>query len=230
MANKSAAGKEDSDGFVDVSDDEEEEVEEVDDWEDVDMEDGDLPPLEHVGGEESKESSSFSKVDATKTKTSASFQIVDSASSINDATESASGFSQLSAVIGGKRKGKSRAEAFAELDIQPVELLPGGELKLPSGKVVGHRDFKYIYRQRPRLPDEREAVVINKLAIEYRKARHGPLALTQNQLSKEQRIEMKTNFKEQVVMDKKKIKSHVDYQLKAHKLVKFFRDPTGHLQ
>jgi hypothetical protein len=46
----------------------------------------------------------------------------------------------------GKKKGKTRAEAFAELDIKPVEILPGGELKLPSGKVIGHRDYKYIYR------------------------------------------------------------------------------------
>jgi len=55
-------------------------------------------------------------------------------------------------------------EAFKELDIEPVELLPGGELKLPSGKIIGHKDFKYIYRQKPRLPDSREAVVISKLA------------------------------------------------------------------
>lgn len=61
-------------------------------------------------------------------------------------------------------------EAFKELDIEPVELLPGGELKLPSGKIIGHKDFKYIYRQKPRLPDSREAVVISKLAQEYRSA------------------------------------------------------------
>ena len=67
-------------------------------------------------------------------------------SSIHDATESASSFSQLAAVISGKKKGKSRAEAFAELDVKPVELMAGGELRLPSGKVIGHRDYKYIYR------------------------------------------------------------------------------------
>jgi hypothetical protein len=49
-------------------------------------------------------------------------------------------------VISGKKKGKSRAEAFAELDVKPVELMAGGELRLPSGKVIGHRDYKYIYR------------------------------------------------------------------------------------
>ena len=44
---------------------------------------------------------------------------------------------------------------------------------MPNGKIIGHRDFKHVYRQRLRLPDEREQVVINKLALEYRKARHG---------------------------------------------------------
>jgi hypothetical protein len=52
----------------------------------------------------------------------------------------------LSKVISSKGKGKTRKEAFKELDIDPVELLPSGELKLPSGKVIGHRDYKYIYR------------------------------------------------------------------------------------
>jgi len=36
---------------------------------------------------------------------------------------------------------------------------------------MGHRQFHYIYKQKPRLPDEREAVVINKIAVEYRKLR-----------------------------------------------------------
>jgi len=70
----------------------------------------------------------------------------------------------------GKKKGKTRAEAFAELDIKPVEIMAGGELKLPSGKIIGHKDYKYIYRQRPVLPDMREAVVIAKLQHEYKAA------------------------------------------------------------
>lgn len=54
-------------------------------------------------------------------------------------------------------------------------MLPSGELKLANGKVIGHRDYKHVYRQKLRLPDEREAVVINKLALEYRMEKHGPL-------------------------------------------------------
>jgi hypothetical protein len=59
-----------------------------------------------------------------------------------------------------------------------VTLLPSGELKLASGKIIGHRDYQRTYRQKPRLPDMREQVVINKLAVEYRRAKHGPLMLT----------------------------------------------------
>jgi len=44
------------------------------------------------------------------------------------------------------------------------------------------------------LPDERESVVINKLALEYRKARHGgQLMITDGS----ERKEARTNFREQ---------------------------------
>ena len=81
-------------------------------------------------------------------------------------------YSGLNAAL-AKRKGKTRQEAFNALNIEKVELLDTGELRLPSGKIIGHRDYRHIYRQRNRLPDEREAVVINKLAIEYRRMKHG---------------------------------------------------------
>ena len=75
----------------------------------------------------------------------------------------------MNAALNGKRKGKTRAEAFKALNIEKVELLSTGELKLPNGRIIGHRDYKHIYRQRGRLPDEREATVIQKLALEYRR-------------------------------------------------------------
>ena len=86
-------------------------------------------------------------------------------------------YSGLNAALSGKRKGKTRMEAFNALRIEKVELLDTGELKLPNGKIIGHRDYKHIYRQKQRLPDEREAVVINKLALEYRQMQHGGSAL-----------------------------------------------------
>jgi hypothetical protein len=55
-----------------------------------------------------------------------------------------------------KKKGKGRQEAFDALKIDPVELLPTGELRLSNGKIIGHRDFKHVYRQKLRVPDERE--------------------------------------------------------------------------
>lgn len=36
---------------------------------------------------------------------------------------------------------------------------------------MGIKKFHYIYKQKPRLPDTREAVVINKIALEYRRMR-----------------------------------------------------------
>jgi hypothetical protein len=77
-----------------------------------------------------------------------------------------------------KKKGKGRLEAFNELNVEPVELLSTGELKLANGKIIGHRDYKHIYRQKIKLPDEREQVVINKLALEYRLEKHGAIVVT----------------------------------------------------
>jgi uncharacterized protein YlzI (FlbEa/FlbD family) len=45
-----------------------------------------------------------------------------------------------------QKKGKGRQEAFNALNIDPVELLPTGELKLSNGKIIGHRDYKHVYR------------------------------------------------------------------------------------
>lgn len=107
---------------------------------------------------------------------SQSWQVIgDSHSSIagdqEDPAGSLSSFDNLKKVMTGKRKGKTRAEAFADLDIEKAELLSTGEIKLPNGKIIGHRSFKHIYKQRLRIEDDREQVVINKLAIEYRRLR-----------------------------------------------------------
>lgn len=105
---------------------------------------------------------------------SQSWQVIgDSHSSIagehDDLTGSLSSFDNLKKVMTGKRKGKTRQEAFADLDIEQVELLETGEIKLPNGKIIGHRKFRHIYKQKMRLPDDREQVIINKLAVEYRR-------------------------------------------------------------
>lgn len=118
------------------------------------------------------ESEQFTVIDTAQN--SKSWQVIgDSHSSIAGGTEhddpSLSSFDNLKKVITGKRKGKTRQEAFQALDIEKVELLDTGELKLPNGKIIGHRQYRHIYKQKLKLPDDREQVVINKLAIEYRR-------------------------------------------------------------
>ena len=57
------------------------------------------------------------------------------------------------------------------LNVKPAELLETGEILLGNGKIIGTRSLKFIYKQRFRLQDTREAIVLNKLALEYRKIR-----------------------------------------------------------
>lgn len=46
---------------------------------------------------------------------------------------------------------------------------------------IGTRELKYIYKQRFRVPDSREAVLINKLALEYRRIKSLAIAGTDDQ-------------------------------------------------
>lgn len=126
-----------------------------------------------INQSEAKSSEQFTVI-ADSAQKSQSWQVIgDSHSSIagdhEDPNGSISSFDNLKKVITGKRKGKTRAEAFAALDIEKAELLSTGEIRLPNGKIIGHRNFKHIYRQKLKLPDDREQVIINKLAIEYRR-------------------------------------------------------------
>jgi len=52
-----------------------------------------------------------------------------------------------------ERKRKTREEAMLGLKIKQAELLDTGEIKLGNGKIIGHRQFAYIYKQRYRVPD-----------------------------------------------------------------------------
>jgi hypothetical protein len=82
--------------------------------------------------------------------------------------------STASAKDAAKKKagtGKTREEVFLGLDIKKAKLLPSGEVQLGNGKIMGTRKFNYIYKQKPRLPDNRECRLVNKIALEYRKLR-----------------------------------------------------------
>merc|ERR1711862_722746 len=79
--------------------------------------------------------------------------------------------------------GQDQSRGLRQPRHQEGRLLATGEIRLPNGKIIGHRDYKHIYRQRTRLPDQREAIVINKLALEYRKAKmeeNGVVAVSSN--------------------------------------------------
>ena len=120
---------------------------------------------------------------------SSSFQIVDSKmSKSNDPTQKEFGIESISSIQGkekdpesssqhsfGPKKagktGKTREEVFLGLKIKRAELLPSGEVRLGNGKIIGTRKWRYLYKQRPRPQDEREEVIINKIALEYRKLR-----------------------------------------------------------
>lgn len=139
---------------------------------------------------------SFSIVDMPASggpSSSASFQIVDSKMSKTGADDNSTqqefGIESISSIQGkdkdcldsssqhsfGAKKpgktGKTREEVFLGLKIKKAELLPTGEVRLGNGKIIGTRKWRYLYKQRPRPVDEREAVIINKVALEYRKLR-----------------------------------------------------------
>lgn len=67
------------------------------------------------------------------------------------------------------------------LKVKPAQLLETGEILLGNGKIIGARSLNYIYRQRFKPQDTREAVVVNKLALEYRKIK----AITNGQIAEE---------------------------------------------
>ena len=48
------------------------------------------------------------------------------------------------------------------------QILATGEIRLPGGKIIGHRMFKQIYKQNLKPSETRESVLMNKLALEYR--------------------------------------------------------------
>jgi len=138
--------------------DEEEEGKEAaagseEEWDDCELEEEDV-----ASGEED-ESSSWVEVDPKDVEV----QIDSSASAATKNPQSKAKFEER------KGTGVTREEAFLGLNIKRAKILSTGEIQLGNGKILGHRQFHYIYKQKPRLPDTREAVVINKIALEYRK-------------------------------------------------------------
>ena len=42
-------------------------------------------------------------------------------------------------------------------------------MRLGNGKIMGTREWHYLYKQKPRMPEDRQSILINKIALEYRK-------------------------------------------------------------
>lgn len=151
-------------------------------WEDVDVESDDNDvEIESDEEDEKKEEKSdsevFSIISDSKGEgsSSAQFQNITGSANSHNIPHDANivGEDSLSSIKGGeegkKKKGMTREEAMLGLKIKPAQLLETGEVLLGNGKIIGTRALKYVYKQRFRFPDQREAVVVNKLALEYRK-------------------------------------------------------------
>ena len=124
---------------------------------------------------------------------------------------------------------------FLGLKIKKAKLLDNGEVLLGNGKVMGHRQYHYLYKQRPRLPDIREAVVINKIALEYRKLRALQNAggkegqLVRSFMTPAQREADIKSFKGRMQEQKHYQRQQYKRQMQANNLQHTFVDPTGHL-
>lgn len=192
---------------------------------------------------------SFSVVDLTAgPSSSSSFQIVGSKTSKAGAEETTTqqdfGIESLSSIQGkdkdgpdsssqhsfGPRKagttGKTREEIFLGLKIRKAELLPSGEVRLGNGKIIGTRKWRYLYRQRPRPVDDREAVIINKVALEYRKLR----ALQNGGVGDSLwQVDERKQQKERTRAQKIETKKSMRIGMQGNQLQHHFTDPTAHL-
>lgn len=200
-------------------------------WEDCDMEDADSND-----GKEEETTNSFEIVDAPSSETTKSFTIVDKPSTEGDDD----GIESLSSIQSNptKPKGdnKTREEAFLGLNIKKAKLLPSGEVLLGNGKIMGTRQFHYIYKQKPRLPDTREAVLINKMALQYRRLRAiqeaGGKSANQIQrayMSKEEKAADIMSFKGRQRWEKHHQKKSLKTGMQASICQHYFVDPTAHL-
>lgn len=167
----------------------------LDEWEEVDVEDAKPEELED-DNQEDADKRSLSAISIEKSESGTSepgFSIIDSAKKVG---KSASSFSKvdlnsdkikqepsqdlhfstdsIEAIHQTKldRKAVSREEAIKGLKVKKAKLLETGEILLGNGKIIGHRAFAYIYKQKVKLPDKRESVLLNKLSVEYRRIKN----------------------------------------------------------
>lgn len=98
---------------------------------------------------------------------SKSFSIVDKPESAATSVDFSSLSKQFVPKVG---TGRTREEVLLGLDVKRAQLLANGEVKLGSGKIIGARRYKHIYKQKLAPADSRESAIIGKLQLEYKKA------------------------------------------------------------
>ena len=140
-----------------------------DDWEDVDVEDADEEEVK------ASVTASFQKVSAPSTE---SFTMIDKSQTPEskvheEEIKSLAEKSNLSEVEVTKLMERRKKNRF---DYQKVEdnykkavVYDTGEVQLPNGKIIGHRQWAREYKQTLPMRDEKEKQVMKKLGIEYNK-------------------------------------------------------------
>jgi len=127
------------------------------DWEDCDFEDGSDEGEEVVSSDKEFQINSKS----APSTSSKDFSLVEKPNTSNPTTSDGFTIESVSSIKSHKtadkkaNTGKSREEVFMGLDIKKAELLSSDEIKLGSGKIIGNRKWNYIYKQKPRMPEDR---------------------------------------------------------------------------
>lgn len=149
-------------------------------WEDVDVEDDEEQKNSVAGAS----TDSFQKISApssgsftfvNKTNTEGHSQAPDSAQKgiMTEEVKSLAADSNLSENEVAKlleRRKKTRFDYEQVTDMyKKAEVLETGEVKLPNGKILGHRQWAREYKQNLNLRDAKEELVMKKLGIEYKK-------------------------------------------------------------
>ena len=175
--------KENADENVDENVDENAEQND-EEWEDVDVEDEENQEnVDSVTGSYQKVSApSTSSFTLIKTHTETQSHKQDDLSQHNEeikslAAEGNLAENELAKLLERRKKHRFDYEKVNDA-YKKVEVLETGEIKLPSGKVIGHRQWAREYKQRLSLRDEKEQMVMQKLGIEYGKL--GTVAIQQH--------------------------------------------------
>lgn len=108
------------------------ETQSEDEWDDCELDEEDV-----ASGDED---SSFVDVEKPATESTTSFEVVGESEEIDSSKPKKKAFEEK------KGTGTTREEAFLELKIKKAKYLPSGEVLLGNGKIMGHRQFHYIYK------------------------------------------------------------------------------------